>query len=770
MGWLNSAWNCFKKFGPTVRFASKLVLSAVLPGSPVVVDLVCDGLAWAEKQSDKLDKGDKGPPLAEPQASPADQERLEQVFATLSGELAGLMAQVAALQNLPQAAEQILSVTLATDERCKQAAARLSDLAKRFDRLEEQNRQILQRQGYACGLIEEMLPLMKRLVGVADFVDELKKAGMAPSDPVFLQQMQLFRQGAQQLARGQVAAATADLSLLAEAQPASASAQAALACAQAVNHDLGAAQRSLTRAVGLRPHDPELVALQRQVTHATTTGKEDDTGRDPINNPARRQPKVGDVLDGWKLEQLLGHGGWGQVFQARRGDKVAALKVMHTELCADPSFVERFKHEIMTLARLGAHPNLVEIHNFGYAPDFACWYFLMQMIEGVSLEHYLARNKKSLSTAQARKLFLSVARGLAVAHQRGIVHRDIKPANILLSKPKGDPVLVDFGLAVSADGSSLTRTGQTAGYTAMFAAPEQLRNRPADARSDVYALAGAMYYCLTFDQPDVREPECFEPRHVPAELRELLSRALHHKPDHRPADAAAFVRALEATASSSKASSSKASSKSADPAPTPVPPAPAVPPRQADAIPVRPVYPGGMPHQPGGNVPISRNPTPIPVLEPAPLKEAIPVLPVVEPIPVLAPADPIPVLPGNAPSRQAPAEPFRHHVGFMAPDRKGYGETIMAVFHQIGYVFAARHGSCWTFQRGSERHDLRHADIRACRSTLTVRITSQRMSGSDYVRIDCDWEVLTFTSVVPAREINRLEDEVRRLQEALPRG
>src|SRR5947209_2810915 len=122
MGWLQSARNLLRKFnkvGPTVRFATKLVLGAVLPGSPVVVDLVCEGLAWAEKQSDKLDKGDPVPPP--PQASPADQERLEQIFATLEGDLSGLMTQVAALEHVPQAAQQILAVTLATDERCQQA-------------------------------------------------------------------------------------------------------------------------------------------------------------------------------------------------------------------------------------------------------------------------------------------------------------------------------------------------------------------------------------------------------------------------------------------------------------------------------------------------------------------------------------------------------------------------------------------------------------------------------------------------------------------------
>jgi serine/threonine protein kinase len=80
----------------------------------------------------------------------------------------------------------------------------------------------------------------------------------------------------------------------------------------------------------------------------------------------------------------------------------------------------------------------------------------------------------------------------------------------------------------------------------MFAAPEQLRNRPADARSDVYALAGSLYYCLAFDRPQLREPDNFEGNVVPANLRDLLRRALDPKPDGRHPDAAAFVRALEA--------------------------------------------------------------------------------------------------------------------------------------------------------------------------------------------------------------------------------
>src|SRR5205085_7976739 len=169
-------------------------------------------------------------------------------------------------------------------------------------------------------------------------------------------------------------------------------------------------------------------------------------GNTPVDRPAAAaaQPALGEVLDGWALERLLGRGGWGQVFRAGKGGRVMALKVMHAELSRDPVFVERFKREIITLARLGKHPHLVEIDTFGYAAEHSCWYFTMEWIDGVSLEQYLAK-KGALTVEQAQRLFRDVADGLAVAHGRGVVHRDVKPANILL-RADSRPVLVDFGL------------------------------------------------------------------------------------------------------------------------------------------------------------------------------------------------------------------------------------------------------------------------------------------------------------------------------------
>ena len=150
----------------------------------------------------------------------------------------------------------------------------------------------------------------------------------------------------------------------------------------------------------------------------------------------------------------------------------------------------------------------------------------MEYIKGVSLEQYLMKNG-GLTAKQALPLFTRLADGLALAHARGVVHRDVKPGNIMLRAPNGSPVLVDFGLASVGEGKGLTKTGLSAGYTPMFAAPEQLRGKAADARSDVYALAASLLYALNYDKPDLREPDQFEPEHAPEALREVLTGRLH---------------------------------------------------------------------------------------------------------------------------------------------------------------------------------------------------------------------------------------------------
>ncbi len=238
---------------------------------------------------------------------------------------------------------------------------------------------------------------------------------------------------------------------------------------------------------------------------------------------------------------------------ALEGLPEAATKILDAALKTDDrcraalhklDALAQVRGEILTLARLGGHKSLVEIHDFNSAAEAACWYLLMAFINGLSLEQYL-RKKGPLTVGQARGVFLAAADGLAAAHARGVIHRDVKPDNILLARPNGLPVLVDFGLATLADGAGLTKTGQSAGYTVLFAAPEQLRGRPADARSDVYCLAATLYYALNYDKPDLRDPDRFEPEHAPEELREILTRALHPRPEKRYANAGEFRAALE---------------------------------------------------------------------------------------------------------------------------------------------------------------------------------------------------------------------------------
>ena len=94
---------------------------------------------------------------------------------------------------------------------------------------------------------------------------------------------------------------------------------------------------------------------------------------------------------------------------------------------------------------------VVKIHNFGFAVDAGCWYFLMEYIKGLSLEQYLMKNG-DLSVKQALPLFTRLSDGLALVHARGVVHRDVKPGNIMLRAPNGSPVLVDFGLASVGEG------------------------------------------------------------------------------------------------------------------------------------------------------------------------------------------------------------------------------------------------------------------------------------------------------------------------------
>jgi hypothetical protein len=533
MSWQEHTVALCRRLGPAGKSAARVVLDAVLPGSPAVVELVGQALDCVTQttRDNWAINSDR-----EPSGSSADRDRLGEVMDVLSGDLASLVAQVAALEAMPDAARQVLNTALATDDRVQSALDKLVGLARGFDRLGEQNRRLLESQGFTADVLAELLPLVGRLAGVADFVGEWRAGGLAPAD--LRGRLAVVQLAEAAFGVGKVRDAERHLQPLAQSDPDSAAVTVALAALQAAGHDLAAARASLGRAARRRPDDTELAELSRRITRAGRL--ETPTTMDTPRRAER--PGVGDVLDGWELEALMGAGGWGQVFRARKGERQGALKVMHPELAGDPGFAERFRREIMTLIRLDPHPSLVRIQEFGCDLDRRCWYLVMDLVEGWSLERFL-RERGPLSVSQARSVFTRLAEALAVAHYRGVVHRDVKPANIIL-RNDGTPVLVDFGIAGQLGGHELTRSGSSANFTLAFASPEQLRGRTAGPRSDVYSLAGAMYYALTYDRPSLRDPENFEPENVPEEIREVLIRALQTRPEKRHADAGAFRQAL----------------------------------------------------------------------------------------------------------------------------------------------------------------------------------------------------------------------------------
>ena len=192
-----------------------------------------------------------------------------------------------------------------TDERCWQALRKLEDLAGRFDRLEVQNRQILAGQGYAAGMLEDMLPLMSRLAGVMDFVEDLMALHVPAA--VFQEQLHRYRLGVSAFARGAFPEPTSRYRRAA-VQPQSAAVLVAVAAEHAAKMELDEAQRSLEVATQLRPEDAKLVELNRGVTYVATRVTL------PPDTKAAPDPRLGDTLDGWRLGELL-PGGMGQVFR-----------------------------------------------------------------------------------------------------------------------------------------------------------------------------------------------------------------------------------------------------------------------------------------------------------------------------------------------------------------------------------------------------------------------------------------------------------------------
>ena len=198
---------------------------------------------------------------------------------------------------------------------------------------------------------------------------------------------------------------------------------------------------------------------------------------------------VGEKIAGrYEVEELVGHGGMSSVYKAHDSllERHVALKVLHEQYAGDEDFVERFKREARLVAQL-QHPNIVTVIDRGEEDDRQ--YIVFEYIEGENLKELVVR-RGHLEVREALEIALEVARGLAFAHDNGLIHRDVKPQNVLLNGD-GRAKVTDFGIARTLDVDGMTQTGTVLG-TSNYIAPEQASGNRVDAHSDVYSLGAVL--------------------------------------------------------------------------------------------------------------------------------------------------------------------------------------------------------------------------------------------------------------------------------------
>jgi serine/threonine-protein kinase len=245
------------------------------------------------------------------------------------------------------------------------------------------------------------------------------------------------------------------------------------------------------------------------------------------------------------------------VYKARDAllERHVALKILHEQYSTDEDFVERFKREARSVAQL-QHPNIVTVIDRG--EEEGRQYIVFEYIEGENLKEHVVRQGR-LDVREALEIADEVARGLAFAHEQGLIHRDVKPQNVLLNGD-GRAKVTDFGIARTVDVDGMTQTGTVLG-TSNYIAPEQASGQPVDAHSDVYALGVVLYELLAGEVPFPGEsfvavamkhmhepaPNLLDVRgDVPLRVAAAVDRALEKDPEQRFPTMDAFAAELEA--------------------------------------------------------------------------------------------------------------------------------------------------------------------------------------------------------------------------------
>ena len=268
----------------------------------------------------------------------------------------------------------------------------------------------------------------------------------------------------------------------------------------------------------------------------------------------------GSILgDRFEILSVLGAGGMGVVYKVRDRelDDLVALKMLKRDVWGDRELLERLKIELK-LARKITHPNVLRTFDFGDMNGIP--FITMEYVRGITLR-YLLNETGSLPYSAGLRLARQLCRGLAAAHEVGVLHRDIKPENLLV-QPNGNAKLMDFGIArpVMRDlAAGQTAPGTVIG-TPQYLAPEQLRGQEADQRADLYACGVVFYEIFTAHTPfggdnpmqiivnTLNEQPTAPRQHwaqMPLALERIILRCLEKDPNNRYRSANELLEELE---------------------------------------------------------------------------------------------------------------------------------------------------------------------------------------------------------------------------------
>ena len=264
----------------------------------------------------------------------------------------------------------------------------------------------------------------------------------------------------------------------------------------------------------------------------------------------------GNRLGDYEILEPLGEGGMGAVFRARhaRLGRVIALKVLKSGTVVNEEHERRFQRE-MTLAAGLSHPHLVKILDGGTVDGTA--FIAMELVDGLTVTHMVS-NWSPLPWHVAVAIASRIADGLAYLHDRSILHRDVKPSNVLVSYD-GFVKLLDFGLARGHNATVMTQVGAVVG-TLQYLSPELLTGAEATPATDLWATGVVLYVMLcgrmhvtaaefndwvqAIVNDPITPPGAIVPT-LPAQVSQLVMRALAREPKQRPPTAAALRDELD---------------------------------------------------------------------------------------------------------------------------------------------------------------------------------------------------------------------------------